>query len=143
MQNENNLLQLNVPNKLESLTVISKFLNKNMKSLGIGIDKIAEVQIAVDEAFTNMIQYSEAKNSKKNIEINCKRSNGHFRIELKNYGNPFNPITTKIAPDLTSNLDERFIGGLGIHFIKNLIDDLRYEYSELGGYEILTMIKYV
>jgi len=143
MSIENQVSQLSVPGNLESLTKISEFLNEEMKKLGIDKNKVSEVQIAVDEAFTNMIQHSNSENHKRNIEIYCNRSNGYFKVEIKNYGEPFDPITADIKPDLTSNLDKRFIGGLGIHFIKNLMDDLKYAYSEMEGYEILTMIKYV
>ncbi|MBN2012442.1 ATP-binding protein [candidate division KSB1 bacterium] len=146
MTKDNQFLKLTVQNDLKSLTEISEFIRSNMTGMGICHDKIAEVQIAVDEAFTNIIQHSRPIYNNRNagsIEITCLKSRENFQIKIKNYGEPFDPISAEINPDLTTDLIERKVGGLGIHFIKNLLDDLKYEYFEPGGYEVLTMVKVV
>ena len=57
---------------------------------------------------------------------------------MEDCGIPFNPVEAE-APDLQSGLEERAIGGMGIHIVKNIMDDIKYERK--GDKNILTLTK--
>ena len=61
-------------------------------------------------------------------------------MEFVDDGVEFNPLSTN-SPKLPENIDEAKIGGLGIHLVKNLVDEMYYEYKDNENH--LTIIKYV
>lgn len=61
-------------------------------------------------------------------------------LTLKDHGTPYNPLE-KEDPDITLSAEERDIGGLGIFMVKNLMDEVTYDYIDEEN--ILTLIKYV
>lgn len=83
------------------------------------------VQLAVEEAAANIIQYAYKECCGK-IIVRVLRKNHQFVVEFIDYGIPYNPLL-KEAPDCTSTLEEREVGGLGIFFICQFVDDVYYQ----------------
>ncbi|MFQ6056054.1 MAG: ATP-binding protein [Methanosarcinales archaeon] len=140
MSKKSNQFEYYGKNKMEELPKMIDFVTYAMEYFGLDEEKIFDVQMAVDEACTNIIQYAYPMEEEGIIEIFCKIIDGNFAVIIKDYGKPFNPNSVPI-PDLTANLEERKEGGLGIFFMKELMDELRYEYK--NGCETLIMIKYL
>jgi len=99
----------------------------------------SDILVAVEEVFVNIAHYAYPPEKKGNVDIHATVENG-VCIRIKDSGKPFNPLEQK-APDLSVPLSEREIGGLGLHFVKNLMDDVLYEYAD--GKNIITLIKNV
>ncbi len=59
-------------------------------------------------------------------------------VTVSDDGHEFDPLGAG-APDLTSDAEDREIGGLGIHLLKNLLTELRYE--RVGGRNVVTAVK--
>lgn len=135
--------RLQVQNKLNSLPCISEFVKSRLSELGFDDGTITEVQLAVDEACTNIIQNAYRPGQKGKIEISCEVLQGDLTITIKDDGNPFDPTAITASPDLESGLEDRQIGGLGIYFMRELMDDLIYRCFEKEGYETLTMVKHI
>jgi len=86
---------------------------------------IFEMNLAVDELFTNIISYG-FPDDKDHIVRVVLESDGHtVTITVEDDGAPFNPLTAK-EPDLDMPLEETPVGGLGIHLCKNMMDNLKY-----------------
>jgi len=98
----------------------------------LGIDAgISEVQTAVDEACTNIVKYAYSEQGGAIIVI-CERQDNDFIVTIKDNGKPFDPSSVPL-PDLDADLDKRKIGGLGIYFMKKLMDDVSYSFDANKG----------
>ena len=135
-------VSLSVLNKLENLILISEFIKETMTSWGLDENLIFDVHLAVDEACTNIIQYAYPDDQEGVIDIVCTLTQTSFVITIKDYGQPFDPLTLE-DPTVDKPLEERGVGGLGVYFMKQLMDELHYHYKEADGYEKLTLVKHI
>src|SRR5688500_8344754 len=104
-------------------------------------ETIFDVNVAVDEACTNIIEHAYSPDEDGTIEIRCKLlGENKCAVLIKDHGKPFDQ-SRRVQVDTTSSLEERKPGGLGLFFIRALVDEIYYEYKD--GYEILTMVKLV
>jgi len=132
--------KLNVPNRLENLALIGEFLEKSMKAHDIDDCRIYEISTAVDEAAANVILYGFPDGRQEDVEIACTVSESSITVSIKDTGGPYDP-TSAPAPDLSDDIENRHVGGLGVHFMKELMDEIGYEYKD--NTETLTMVKYL
>jgi serine/threonine-protein kinase RsbW len=130
------LFELEIESKLENLAVIGEFITDSMCGLGLADRKIFGVQMAVDEACTNIINYGYTVDVGM-INISCWRSGEDVIVVIKDRGKPFDPMSVP-PPDLDASLEERKIGGLGVYFMKTLVDEVKYEFKD--GKNVLTMV---
>ncbi|RXE56789.1 hypothetical protein ABH15_01075 [Methanoculleus taiwanensis] len=121
--------RLTVPADLENLSVIAGFLEETLEEAGCSAETLFAVQLAVDEACSNTILYGYPGGERGAITITCEVDADEVRVMLADDGRPFNPLNAR-EPDLTAGLEERKIGGLGVHFIKSVMDSVTYAYSE-------------
>ncbi|MBN1762811.1 MAG: ATP-binding protein [Methanomicrobia archaeon] len=130
--------ELTVEAKAEQLARIGEFITDAMRAFGLDDRKSFQVQLAVDEACANIINYGYADAETVGmIELVCCKKGEDIVVVISDVGTPFDPTTAQ-PPDLTANWEERAIGGLGIHFMKTLVDELAYEYRD--GKNVLTML---
>lgn len=130
--------ELEVDSKLESLSIISDFVAKVLKEIGADEGTVFGVQMAVDEACTNIIQYAY-REQKGIITLVCELVDDEFVVTIRDKGEPFDPSRVP-PPDLKADLDKRKIGGLGIHFMRKMMDEVSYNLDAEKGNE-LTMRK--
>jgi serine/threonine-protein kinase RsbW len=130
--------ELKVDSKLESLPIINECIAKMMKGIGAGERNIFEVQMAVDEACTNIIKHAYS-GEEGPITLICKLVDDEFVVTIRDRGKPFDARSVP-APDLHADLDKRRIGGLGIHFMRKMMDEVSYSFDAEEGNE-LTMRK--
>ncbi len=137
-------LELNIESDLKNLEVVSDFITTTMHNLGAKNQKdIFDVQLAVDEALTNIIEHAYAGKKGGKITVRCKlsQSKKEFTVKLIDSGKPFDPRTVA-APDTEAGLEDRKVGGLGIFFMKRYVQTVKYASSvkenELTMSKILT-----
>ncbi len=118
------LLQIKLPAKLENLGRWMKAVSECAKEQGFDQKKIGKIELAVEEALANICNYSYPEEPG-NAEVSCKQDNRQFIIEIIDSGIPFD-MTSLPAPDLTSSIEKRKIGGLGIFLIKKMVDEVKY-----------------
>lgn len=95
-------------------------------SMGMTKKLIFEINLALDELFTNIISYGFKDDKEHVIKIDIQAENNVLTIRIEDDGTPFNPVEAD-APDLECRIEDCKIGGLGIHLIKSLMDEIRYE----------------
>ena len=134
---ESNNFELTLDAAEENLEAIANFTVASMRKLGIS-SSTYEIQTAVDEACTNIIEYAYP-GEKGTISLSCKLSGGDFVVVIRDRGKPFDP-TSFPPPDVSSSLEERKIGGLGIYLMKKLMDEISYNFDAARG-NTLTMKK--
>lgn len=122
---------------LDSLAAISDFVVEQARAAGMDEHAVWEVQLAVDEAATNVIQHSYAKLSG-SMTLSTNITESELEVVICDRGKPFNPEDVP-EPDLVSPLEERKTGGLGLYLMRKLMD--RVEFSFKDGENLLIMSK--
>ena len=88
-------------------------------------DLTFRVSLVIDELAQNIVDYSYEDGSG-DVEVEVTSGEEAVTIEIIDGGRPFDPLTQAPEPDLTSPIEDRPIGGLGVHFTKTLMDDVEY-----------------
>jgi serine/threonine-protein kinase RsbW len=133
--------ELSFPNRIEALPQVLDFVTECGTELHLDERQLFEVRLAVDEAVTNVISYAYPKGQVGMVRIRCHSAEGLFAVELIDHGRPFDPLQ-HADPDVTCPLDKRAVGGLGIYFIRRVMDEVTYHYDAQEG-NVLRMVKYV
>ena len=94
--------------------------------------------VVLDDLLNNVINYAYQDDEEHSIEVVMSTDGQRFIVSVTDEGGEFDPFTRK-EPDIHSNLEEREIGGLGIHLIRNLMDD--YSYRRVGETNVTTLMK--
>ena len=116
-----------LPGKLDSLYAFMDFVTSCAREQGFGSEKISEIELALEEVLVNIIKHAYKEcGIDGNIEITCKLGDARsLVIEIADSGIPFDIFSAR-EPDISLDIDKRQIGGLGIFFVKKLMDDVRY-----------------
>jgi len=99
-----------------------------------------EINLGLDELFTNIISYGFEDESEHQIKFSLLKNKETLVVQVEDDGKPFNPLDVS-NPGIPQDLDSMSIGGLGIHLIKNMMDDIDYQRAE--GKNRLTFKKFV
>ena len=129
------LLNIKLPAKLENLGRWMDAVSECARKQGFDQKKIDKIELALEEALVNICKYSYPEEPG-NAEVSCKQSKSRFIIEIVDSGVPFD-MTSLPAPDLTSSIEKRKIGGLGIFLIKKMVDGVKYRRE--GSFNILNL----
>jgi len=86
---------------------------------------VADMQVALDEVLVNIISYGHADGTTHAIRVRLTVSPEALEAEVEDDGRPFDPLAVA-GPDLQTPLPERRVGGLGIHFVRRLMSEVRY-----------------
>ena len=125
--------------KFEFLDEIREFVGVVARQGGFSEKDIYNIQLATDEAASNMIEHAYENIPDGVIDMSCGMEGDHIRIVLIDYGEPFDPSAIPL-PDLKADLSDRKIGGLGIFLMRKLMDEVHYE-PRPNKSNVLTMIK--
>lgn len=92
-----------------------------------GTDPFA-IDLVVEELFTNMVKYNQG--GQESIEVALARRGGHVEIRLRDFGvEPFDITRTPVV-DPHARVSQGCVGGLGLHLVRRLCDDIRYGYAD-------------
>lgn len=98
-----------------------------------------KISIVLDELLANVVNYAFDDNAEHEIYVEFKVSGDKLIIVIEDDGKPFNPFSQN-PPDTKLSINERAIGGLGIHLVKNLMDECIY--SRTSNRNVVTLTKY-
>ena len=125
--------------KFEYLDEIRDFVGAIARAEGFGDRDVYNIQLATDEAASNIMEHAYEGVTDGLLEISCGMDGGAIRIVFVDHGEPFDPSDVP-DPDLTADLSDRKIGGLGIYLMRKLMDEVFYQ-SDAGKRNTLTLIK--
>jgi anti-sigma regulatory factor (Ser/Thr protein kinase) len=133
-------ISFRLKNQASELNALCDHLEGFCHAMGLDKKYLFEINLALDELFTNIISYGyeDKKEHAVRIEISCLGEALHIRIE--DDGRPFNPTTAE-APNVKCILEDRDIGGLGIFLIKKVMDKIVYRREK--GKNVLILVKKV
>lgn len=118
-------LSVTLTNQLTEIERLSAIVDEFGGRHGIPPKVLFEVNMSLDEVLTNIISYGYADALSHDIIVRLSCREGTVSVEVEDDGRAFNPLTAP-EPDLTKPLEERPIGGLGVHLIKTMMDALEY-----------------
>ena len=128
------------PSKFEALDPMREFVCQAAEDAGMDEGESYKIQLAMDEACSNIIEHGGEEVGEEQLEITCTDADDRLMIMIRDHGEPFDP-TSAPAPDLVADIKHRKIGGLGIFLMRRLMDEIRYEQLGEAG-NVLTLIKY-
>jgi serine/threonine-protein kinase RsbW len=124
----------------ESLARIAAFVADVARRWGLTPQETFDVQMAVDEACANVIQHAYRGDESGLIELAVACDGKSCTVTIRDHGAPFDPGAV-LEPDTTAPLEERPIGGLGLFFMRRLMDEVHFQFDERTG-NVLTMVKH-
>ena len=131
--------ELTLPAARENIPAVIDFVNRELESVGCPMKTEAQIDIAIDELYSNIANYGCDENSGEvTVLLETETDSRTVTITFVDNGRPFDPLS-RPDPDVTLKARERKIGGLGIYMVKKSMDDVCYEYRE--GKNILTIRK--
>jgi len=123
--------------EIASLDSVFTFLGEAMDGMSVSAEGVYAINLAVEEFFTNMVKYG--KGSQSDIAVSVEREGARLVVRLIDRGvDPFDPTSTGDV-DTSIPLEQRNVGGLGIHLARNMLDDIRYSYADRAS--TITIIK--
>ena len=125
--------------RFEFLDEIRDYVGNIARQNGFGDKDVYNIQLATDEAASNIIEHAYEDISDGILEISCGMQDDTIKIILIDHGHPFDPSKIPL-PDLKADLSDRKIGGLGIFLMRKLMDEVHYQAGP-GTSNTLTMIK--
>ena len=125
-------VELKLPNSLAALTELHAVAGEFCRQWAIHPDIAFKVDLVLDELFTNIVRYGYDDNGFHEIVVRFKGGHDRIRISIEDDARHFNPL---LAPevDIDAPASERRIGGLGIHLVRNLMDQVRYQRRPVGN----------
>jgi anti-sigma regulatory factor (Ser/Thr protein kinase) len=138
-----NSFRLKLPANSENLDIIRKFIGGIAENSGFSEEEIYQIELAVDEACANVIRhaYVEKNTKDKNIYVIVKTKPALIEISIADTGIGFNPDEIQ-TPNMDEYLKKMKPGGLGLHLIKTLMDEVDFQINP-GVRNEVKMIKHL
>jgi anti-sigma regulatory factor (Ser/Thr protein kinase) len=127
-------------NDLSELETLCQHLNKFGHVSGLSEACITDINICLDELFTNIVSYGFTDDLEHIIRFTINVDNNVLTLTIEDEGIAFNPLEKK-DPEIPADLIDVRIGGLGIHIVRKLMDDISYKRKR--GKNKLTMKKFI
>lgn len=128
--------RLVIENRIQELDKLEPFLSHFFEQKSIDMSLLPQLDLALEEAVTNVIMYAYPEGETGTAELTVNVNNKQICSTLTDSGTPFNPLEQQ-EDNLDVSLEERKIGGLGIHLIKEIMSKVEYEYA--NGRNVLRM----
>ena len=129
-------LSLVLRNETEELERMSEEVSAWCKANEISAATEFRVNLTLDEIVSNVIRHGWKDGGEHQLDVRIFLLEDELRLEVEDDATPFNPLEAP-PPDISSPLEERPIGGLGVHLVRQIMDELAYR--RLDGKNLLVM----
>ncbi len=129
---------LTLKNDIREVTKLSSFQKSFFEKMNIEKSLARQLRLAIEEAVVNVIEYAYPVATEGIIELRMMSDGHRLKVMLIDSGIPFDPTTLEKV-DITLSAEERQVGGLGIHLVRELMDSVNYDRTD--GQNTLTLIK--
>ena len=132
-------LSVTLVNDQSEVERLSRLVEAFGEAEGVSADSIFSVNLALDEVITNIIRYAHDDGGRQHpIVVRLALESGVLTAQVEDDGRAFNPLEAP-APDLNASIEDRPIGGLGIHLVRTMMNSV--EYRRENGRNVLIMKK--
>jgi phosphoserine phosphatase RsbU/P len=122
---QNAVMELTLANRSSELQRLASEIEQFAQSHRIPDTDVQALSLALDEVITNTISYGYDEHATHEIRVRLTLAGDRLSAEVEDDGRPFNPLTAP-QPDLTSTIEDRPVGGLGIHLVRSLMEQVVY-----------------
>jgi anti-anti-sigma factor len=136
----NEQFELFIKSRPENLSRVAEFISQVAQELNLSDKEAFAISMAVDEACTNIMEYAYAGNPEGQIHITCEQAGDDCCVAIRDQGEPFDPASVP-EPNLEAPLEEREAGGLGIFFMRQLMDEVQFQFDPQEG-NVLAMVRH-
>ena len=131
-------IEIRILNRQEDMpravSMISRFVAEN----GLAPAMLHDLNVVIDEALSNIISYGYETDAEGEITIQLEHRQDEIVVQIEDRGRTFDPLQT-VSPDLNATLRTRKVGGLGVHFMRSLMDNASYK--RINGKNRLVLTK--
>lgn len=140
---------LTVPGRYDAIRGICEFVSAGATAAGLGEQAVFQVELACDEAVTNIIEHAYGVEDAGTITVNYTTSADAFTVSLHDSGRAFDPATVPPPPTVATEVTDVTpdelgtqlqVGGLGLHMIRKLMDEVYFSFDPERGNTLL-MVK--
>ena len=129
---------ITLPNDIEEVPQLAAFVDEVCEIVGFDMSTTMSLNLALEEAVVNVMSYAYPSGTTGNVNIEAMANERRLKFVISDWGTPFDPTAEK-AVDTTLSAEERPIGGLGIHLVRQIMDSINYE--RIDGMNVLTLRK--
>ena len=130
--------QITLPNDVQEVPQLNVFVDEVCEQADFDMSTTLKLNLAIEEAVVNVMNYAYPAGEKGDVDIEAMINDEYLVFVISDSGTPFDP-TAKAEVDTTLSVEERGIGGLGIHLIRQIMDTINYE--RVDGKNVLTLRK--
>jgi serine/threonine-protein kinase RsbW len=129
-----------VPSAAAQLPALTQFLQEFWLAFGLPAAEAFAFELALEEVFMNVVMHGSPAGQAPQVEVSLALVDGGLTLTVEDDGPPFDPLSLP-PPDLAASLDERQVGGLGVHLVRQMMDAVSY--SRAGARNRLSMTKHL
>src|SRR5262249_58539996 len=118
-------LSVMLENDLSELQRLSKIVAEFADRHGLASELVSRLTLVLEEIITNVISYGYDDELEHEISVRLSWKDPNMKVEVEDDGLPFNPLKVP-PPDMGKPLAEMKVGGLGIHFVRERMNELQY-----------------
>ena len=130
--------QLTLPNDVKQVPLLAEFIDGICEAAEVDMMLTMQLNLAIEEAVVNVMNYAYPAGTEGTVCIDAQMSDGVLQFVISDSGAPFDP-TARAEVDTTLSAEERGIGGLGIHIVRQIMDSI--DYKRVDGRNVLTLGK--
>jgi anti-sigma regulatory factor (Ser/Thr protein kinase) len=131
-------MSVTLVNDRSEIERLSQLVEAFGEAKGLTADSVFSVNLALDEVITNVIRYGHDDGGQHPIVVRLAIDQDVLTAQVEDDGRAFNPLEAPV-PDIGASIEERPIGGLGIHLVRSVMNSV--EYRREDGRNVLTMKK--
>ena len=133
-------LDIDVQNRLAEIDRVNRKFNAFAEAHSIPTRSARSINLVFDELLNNIVSYAFEDEESHVIRIRIELAGHRLAVTIRDDGIPFNPFA-RDRPDTSLSIEEREIGGLGVHLVSNVMDEVSY--SRLASDNVVTLVKYL
>jgi sigma-B regulation protein RsbU (phosphoserine phosphatase) len=125
-QTQKDSFAISVPNNLSSIGLVNEEFENFCARNEVPEDVMRRIEVVFDELLSNIISYGFDDDELHEVDVHVSFDSRRLVIEIQDGGRPFNPFSQE-SPDTNLSVEDRQIGGLGIHLVRQMMDEVSYE----------------
>ncbi|MGZ8218496.1 ATP-binding protein [Methylomagnum sp.] len=131
-------LHLSFSADLDALAPLAESVETLADELGWDAATSMHINLVLEELIANIVNHGYPDGRPGHIEVWLDATPGEIRLRIEDDGDPFDPFAVA-EPDLSLDIEDRPIGGLGVHFVRRYTDSQAYQYGH--GRNRVTLVK--